>query len=153
MAFRWLSAALVAAFLLAGAPPAPVSAEDLGRVTVTGSGRSHEFSVEVASEPKERQRGLMYRRSLAPDHGMLFDFGQPQQISMWMKNTYIPLDMLFIDEAGTIVTLAERTTPFSERTIPSGAPVRYVLEINGGRAEALGIRAGDRVSGPMLPPD
>jgi len=153
MLFRWLGAAPVAALLLVAALVATAPAEVLQRVTITGPGRTHEFSVEVASEPKERARGLMYRKTLAPDHGMLFDFGQAQQISMWMKNTHISLDMLFIDEAGVISTVAERTTPFSERTIPSNAPVRYVLEINAGRADALGIRAGDTVSGPALAPN
>jgi hypothetical protein len=150
---RWLGAALVAALLLVAAPVPTASAEELQRLTITGPGGTHEFRVEVASEPKERAKGLMYRKTLAPDHGMLFDFGQPQQISMWMKNTHISLDMLFIDEAGVISTVAKRTTPFSERTIPSNAPVRYVLEINGGRADALGIHAGDQVSGPALVPD
>ena len=150
MLLRWLSAAPVAAFLLVAALVATAPADELQRLTITGPGGTHEFSIEVASEPKQRAMGLMHRRALALDHGMLFDFGQPQQISMWMKNTHISLDMLFIDEAGVINTVAKRTTPFSERTIPSNAPVRYVLEINGGRADALGIRAGDRVSSPAL---
>ena len=153
MLFRWLTAAPVAALLLVAALVATAPAEELQPLTITGPGGTHEFSVEVASEPKERARGLMYRKTLAPDHGMLFDFGQTQQISMWMKNTHISLDMLFIDDAGVISTVAKRTTPFSERTIPSNAPVRYVLEINGGRADALGIRAGDTVSGPALAPN
>jgi hypothetical protein len=153
MLFRWLAAAPVAALLLVASLVATAPAKELQPLTITGPGGTHEFSVEVASEPKERAKGLMYRKTLAPDHGMLFDFGAPQQISMWMKNTHIPLDMLFIDETGVISTVAERTTPFSERTIPSNAPVRYVLEINGGRADALGIRAGDTVSSPALAPN
>ncbi len=153
MSFRRFAAAPVAALLLLAAFIATAPAQDLQRLMIAGQSGTHELSVEVVADPKTRAKGLMYRRDLAPDHGMLFDFGQQQQISMWMKNTYIPLDMLFIDEKGIISTVAKRTTPFSERTIPSNAPVRYVLEINGGRADALGIRAGDTVSGPALAPN
>jgi uncharacterized protein len=150
---RWLSAAPLAALLLVASFATAAPADGLQLLTISGSSGAHEFSVEVASEPKARAKGLMYRKTLAPDRGMLFDFGEPQQISMWMKNTHISLDMLFIDEEGIISSIARRTTPFSERTIPSNAPVRYVLEINGGRATALGINAGDTVSSPALSPN
>ena len=150
MSLRWLSAAPVAAFFVLAALAASAPAAELKPLTITASEGVHEFAVELADEPRERSKGLMYRRSLDPDQGMLFDFGDPQPITMWMKNTYIPLDMLFIDETGTITGIAKRTTPLSERTIASDGPARYVLEINGGRADALGIRAGDTVSGPAL---
>lgn len=150
MSFCGLRAALVAAGVLFAASFGVAGAAELQPLTVTTANGQHEFAVELADEPRERSKGLMYRRSLDPDEGMLFDFGRPQPITMWMKNTYIPLDMLFIDESGTIRSIAERTTPLSERTIPSNGPARYVLEINGGRADALGIRPGDTVSGAAL---
>jgi uncharacterized membrane protein (UPF0127 family) len=144
------SAAPVAAFLLLCGLAAGAAAQELQTLTISGAGGTHEFSVEIADDPAERAKGLMYRRSLEPDRGMLFDFGTPQPISMWMKNTYIPLDMLFIEADGTVRRIAERTTPHSERSIPSNGPVRYVLEIMGGQADALGIEAGDVASGPAF---
>jgi uncharacterized membrane protein (UPF0127 family) len=87
---------------------------------------------------------------MADDAGMLFDFGRDERASFWMRNTYIPLDMLFIKADGTIESIAERTTPLSERSVPSKGPVRYVLEINGGLSDRLGIEAGDKVSGPAM---
>ena len=103
------------------------------------------FEVEVASDPASQQRGLMYRRALAPNAGMLFDFHRSGDLSFWMKDTILPLDMLFIRSDGTISTIASDTVPYSTTPIPSAEPVRAVLEINGGRARDLGIRAGDTV--------
>ncbi len=116
---------------------------------VTRGGR-HAFTVEVARNDADRAQGLMYRRSLAPDRGMLFDFGRVQPISMWMQNTYIPLDMIFIRADGTIARIAENAEPLSTRTIPSGEPVLAVLEVPGGTAARLGIRPGDRVEHPLF---
>lgn len=110
------------------------------------------FQVEIADEPQERSKGLMFRRDMAPEHGMLFDYGKEQPASFWMSNTYIPLDMIFVKADGTIESIAERTTPMSERSIRSQGPVRYVLEINGGLSDELGIEAGDKLSGPALGP-
>jgi uncharacterized membrane protein (UPF0127 family) len=92
----------------------------------------------------------MFRRSMPADRGMLFDFGKVQPISMWMQNTYIPLDMLFIRSDGTIARVAENAEPLSTRSIPSGEPVLAVLELNGGTARRLGIKAGDRVEHPLF---
>ncbi len=92
----------------------------------------------------------MFRQSLAADAGMLFDFKTPSMATMWMKNTLIPLDMLFVDEAGHIVNIAERTVPGSLATIAAAAPVRAVIELNGGTAARLGIRPGDRVVYPIF---
>jgi uncharacterized protein len=111
---------------------------------VGGSGR-HAFQVEVARNDADRAQGLMFRRNLAPDRGMLFDFVRVQPISMWMQNTYIPLDMIFIRADGTIARVAENAEPLSTRTIPSGEPVLAVLEVPGGTAARLGIKPGDRV--------
>ena len=92
----------------------------------------------------------MFRQRLPEDRGMLFDFGEPRPVSMWMKNTYIPLDMIFIRADGTIRRIAANTEPLSERTVPSSGAVRYVLEVIGGTAKKLGIEPGDKVSGPAL---
>lgn len=103
------------------------------------------FRVEVARTPAEQARGLMYRTTLAPDAGMIFPFDPPRPASFWMRNTYIPLDMLFIRADGTIAVIAANTTPLSLAPVESGEPVAAVLEIAGGRSAALGIREGDRV--------
>ena len=116
---------------------------------VSQSGR-HAFQVEIADEPGERATGLMNRYALAPDAGMLFDFGEARPIDMWMKNTYIPLDMVFIRADGTIHRVAANTVPHSLATVSSGAPVRFVLEVGGGTAARLGIRRGDRVEHRLI---
>lgn len=103
------------------------------------------FKVEMALTPEERSKGLMYRTELAPDAGMLFDFRTDQQVYMWMKNTYIPLDMVFIRSDGRIARIAADTTPLSTETISSGGAVRAVLELSAGTAKARGIAVGDRV--------
>jgi len=112
---------------------------------VTQGGQRQAFQVEVARNDADRAQGLMYRRSMPANHGMLFDFGRVQPVSMWMQNTYLPLDMLFIRPDGTIARIAANTEPLSTRTIPSGEPVLAVLELNAGTAAKLGIKAGDRV--------
>jgi uncharacterized membrane protein (UPF0127 family) len=104
----------------------------------------------VARNDADRAQGLMYRRNLAPDRGMLFDFGRVQPLSMWMRNTYIPLDMLFIRADGIIARIAENAEPLSTRTIPSGEPVLAVLEVPGGTAARLGIKPGDRIEHPLF---
>lgn len=111
----------------------------------TAGGQEHSFMVELATNTAQRMRGLMHREDLADDAGMLFIYDDTREVSMWMRNTLISLDMLFIDEKGQIVRIAKRTTPLSEKTIRSGRPVKAVLEIKGGRSEMLGIRIGDRV--------
>ena len=118
-------------------------------LTIVGGSGRHAFQVEVARNDADRAQGLMYRRSLAPDRGMLFDFARVQPISMWMQNTYIPLDMLFIRPDGTIARIAE-AEPLSERTVPSGEPVLAVLELNAGTSARLDIKAGDRVEHPLF---
>ncbi|RDD63881.1 DUF192 domain-containing protein [Ferruginivarius sediminum] len=112
---------------------------------VTADGARHGFTVELATTPRQRAQGLMYRRDLAADRGMLFVYRRPRDVSMWMKNTFIPLDMLFIDEDGRVVRIAERTVPESLQTISSGKPVLAVLELRGGSADRLGLSDGDEV--------
>lgn len=107
-------------------------------------GRLNRFTVELALTPEQRQQGLMNRQQMAADHGMLFDFGKTQSVLMWMKNTPLPLDMIFMDEGGVITHIQENATPFSEAIISSGGPVRFVLEVNGGVVRKLGISSGDK---------
>lgn len=118
---------------------------------VTASGR-HVFQVEVMRTPEQRARGLMFRRFMPADRGMLFDFEQTAPVSMWMQNTYIPLDMVFIRADGTVARIAEQTEPLSTRTIPSGEPVLSVLEVNGGVAARIGLKPGDRIEHPLFRP-
>lgn len=109
------------------------------------------LEVEYADTESERAQGLMCRTVMAPDHGMLFDFKSPTPVYFWMKNTYLPLDMVFIDQGGEIVAIAPNTTPLSEAPVGPGVPVLGVLELNAGRAEALGLRPGDRVRHRIFP--
>jgi hypothetical protein len=117
---------------------------------VTQGGQRQSFQVEVARNDADRAQGLMFRRSMAPDRGMLFDFGRTEPVSMWMQNTYLPLDMLFIRADGSIARIAANTEPLSTRTIPSGEPVLAVLELNAGTAAKLGIKPGDRIEHPLF---
>lgn len=116
----------------------------------TADGRRHDFVVEVARTPSQRAQGLMYRKSVAENAGMLFDYGRSQEVAMWMKNTFVPLDMLFIDKSGRIVNLAERAVPHSVQAISSAGEVRGVLELRGGTVSRLGVRRGDRVIHPIF---
>ena len=108
------------------------------------------FSVEMATTEEEKQTGLMYRKELADGKGMLFDFSPEQQISMWMKNTYISLDMIFIRADGRILRIAENTEPLSTRIISSGGLAKGVLEVIAGTAQKYGIQPGDRVAHPLF---
>ncbi len=125
-------------------------AAELQTLEIASKTGVHAFQVEMAITPEEKERGLMFRRELPEGHGMLFDFEVDQNVAFWMKNTYIPLDMLFIRGDGRILRIAENTEPLSERNIPSGGPVRAVLEVIGGTAKKLGIAAGDRVGGSIF---
>ena len=120
---------------------------------IATAGGPRAFSVELAKTPAELDRGLMYRRSLPAGRGMLFDFGQVQPIAMWMKNTYVALDMLFIGADGRIRRIAADAKPHSTDIIPGGDGVRYVLEVRAGTARKLGIAVGDRVSHPAIVPE
>ena len=135
----------VAAQAQTAAPSAAV--EPLEIATAGGVRR---FSVEVMRTPAELERGLMYRRYLPPDRGMLFDFGTSQPVMMWMKNTYIPLDMIFMSRDGTVTHVVRDAEPLSEHIIPSGGPAYAVLEVNGGTAARLGIAVGDKVRNALF---
>jgi uncharacterized protein len=110
----------------------------------------HVFAVELAVTDEERSRGLMYRRSVPESYGMLFDFKRDQDVTMWMHNTYVSLDMIFIQSDGRIRRIAENTETESDKIIPSGGPVRAVLEVAAGTARKLGIEPGDRVATPIF---
>lgn len=112
---------------------------------LTGDGKRHRFRVEIVSTPADRSQGLQGRRQLDPDAGMLFDFGVALPVTMWMKNTYIALDMIFIAPDGRIINIARATTPESLAVIESSGPVMAVLEVPAGTAARLGIKPGDRV--------
>ncbi len=110
----------------------------------------HVFAVELAVTDEERARGLMFRREVPEGHGMLFDFKRDQEVSMWMENTYVSLDMIFIRSDGRVARIAENTEPLSRRIISSGGPVRAVLEVVAGTARKLGIAPGDKVAHPLF---
>jgi uncharacterized membrane protein (UPF0127 family) len=141
--------ALLVPLLLFLAGRAPLGAERETLEIVSKSG-VHVFLVELAVSEEERARGLMFRRSLPEGEGMLFKFEPDQVINMWMHNTYIPLDMIFIRSDGRILRIAEHTTPQSDNIISSGGPARGVLEVIAGTAAKFGIAPGDRVAHPWF---
>jgi uncharacterized membrane protein (UPF0127 family) len=144
----WLAAVLlVTAFVVANAPVRAASFQPLEIVTKNGV---QVFSVEMATTEEEKQTGLMYRKELADGKGMLFDFNPEQEVSMWMKNTYISLDMIFIRADGRILRIAENTEPLSTKIISSQGLARGVLEVPAGTARKYGIRPGDRVAHPLF---
>jgi hypothetical protein len=141
---------LFLAFLLALSPPAIAQEAALEPLEIVAASGPHLFSVEVMRTDEQRARGLMNRRFMAQDRGMLFDFKREEPVAMWMKNTYLSLDMVFIDKSGKVVNIAENTEPLSERIIPSAGPVLAVLELNAGTARRLGLKPGDRLHHPLF---
>ena len=134
------------------APAANVPADERAQsglanvpLTIHSQNGDHRFSVEIAATPEQQERGLMFRRALPPDEGMVFPYDPPQPVGFWMKNTLIPLDMLFIGADQRVGRIAADVPPLSLDTVPSGIPVTAVLELRGGRAAELGISVGDRV--------
>ncbi|MEQ7873230.1 DUF192 domain-containing protein [Sphingomonas sp. ASV193] len=124
----------------------PAGLAEVPLTVTTAAGKTEKFTVEVAKTPAEQEKGLMFRQQMAPDHGMIFPYDPPVSAIFWMKNTYIPLDLVFVRANGTIARIEENAVPLSEDQIPAGEPIAAVLEINGGRSAQLGIKAGDRVS-------
>ena len=154
MRFRGVLLTALLAALSAGCALAPAHAETCRKAQharvepldiVSSGGKVAHFKVEVVDNEATRECGLMFRKSLAADGGMLFDFKKVEPVSFWMKNTFIPLDMLFIDQSGKVVNIYRQATPFSLNSIPSDGPVLGVLEIAGGRAQDLDINPGDKV--------
>lgn len=147
--------ALIYLSLLLAAAPAVVTSgpsTKLEPLTVESAKGEQVFSVEVVRKEQDRNRGLMFRHSMAQDHGMLFDYDPPQKIAFWMKNTFIPLDIIFVDASGRILNIAANTTPLSLERLPSDGEVRGVLEINGGLSAKLGIKPGDKVRHAIFDP-
>jgi uncharacterized membrane protein (UPF0127 family) len=147
--FARAARATVVFFLVAGGA-ASARATELQTLEIASKTGVHPFAVEMAISPDEKATGLMFRRDLPEGRGMLFDFQYDQNVAFWMKNTYISLDMIFIRADGTILRIAENTEPLSERQVPSGGPVRAVLEVIAGTAKKLGIAPGDRVAHPIF---
>lgn len=138
---------MLALLLLCLLLPAAQAQETAAIETASGT---HVFSIELADTPALRQRGLSFRQSLPADHGMLFAFAADQEVSMWMQDTYVPLDIIFILADGTVHRIARDATPFSTESIPSRGRVRAVLEIAAGGADRIGLRPGDRVRHPIF---
>jgi len=153
-AAQWAALFVVAVLLLAVSQNAVDAKPGLDRLWIVASG-GHEvpIDVEIADEPSEKALGLMFRTELSDGRGMLFPYDDPRELSMWMHNTYIPLDMLFIRSDGVIHRIEARAEPMSDRVITSDGPVSAVLELAGGAAERLGIKPGDRVRYPLFKPD
>ena len=155
---RAVLAAALACLALTPSVPVPTALAQAARaaagtvepLTIATQSGPRRFEVEVMRDDAGRSRGLMFRRTMAPDHGMLFDFERNEPVTMWMKNTYLPLDMVFIRPDGTISRIAADTEPLSTAIIPSGGPVVAVLELNAGTAAKLGIKPGDRIAHPMF---
>jgi uncharacterized membrane protein (UPF0127 family) len=144
----WIIAvAAVTLFAFAAPRTQAASVQPLEIVTKNGV---QVFSVEMATTEQEKETGLMYRKELADGKGMLFDFSPEQEVSMWMKNTYIPLDMIFIRSDGRILRIAENTEPLSTKIIASGGLAKGVLEVIAGTAKKYGIEPGDRVGHPLF---
>jgi uncharacterized membrane protein (UPF0127 family) len=139
--------------LLALLPAMPAEALEsftTSELTIVTASGPQKFTVEMALTPSQMEQGLMFRRALAPNAGMLFDFKEPTITAMWMKNTWIPLDMLFADQYGRIVDIHERAVPESLDTIAPKVPARIVIELNGGTIARLGIRIGDKIVHPIF---
>ena len=144
------AATLLFAACVAFCAVAPAQAGGQATLEIVSKTGVHAFTVELATDDAERSRGLMFRKELPEGRGMLFDFERDQPVAFWMHNTYISLDMIFIRGDGSILRIAENTEPLSDRLVPSGGPVRAVLEVIAGTARKLGIAPGDRVETPVL---
>jgi uncharacterized membrane protein (UPF0127 family) len=147
-AFR--AGGLLLALVIAALPLAACS--DEGKAVLHTATGDFTFNVEVADTPESRAQGLMYRQELAPDAGMLFDFKEMRQTAFWMQNTFIPLDMIFIDAGGEVKTIHVNARPQDPTSIPSEVPVQFVLEIPGGRSVEIGLKAGDRFEHDRIKP-
>jgi uncharacterized protein len=145
-----LLAGAIAGSLFTFSARAQLQRFETSALTIVSATGPHRFTVEVAETPAQMEQGLMFRKTMAPDAGMLFDYKTPTLATMWMRNTLIPLDMLFVDSQGRIVNIQERAVPQSLDVISAAAPVRAVIELNGGTAARLGIGPGDRVQHPIF---
>lgn len=157
---RLCVAAAIAAMLVVPACSAGTSAPDTAggplivwqttTLTVVTAKGPQTFKVEIADDDARRERGLMYRTSMASDAGMIFDYGAERNVAMWMKNTILSLDMVFIKSDGSVFSIARSAVPYSEEIIRSGGPVQAVLELNAGAADRIGLKSGDIVRHAMF---
>ncbi len=138
-------------FLLLAAGATDAIALPIETIVIDSQKGPQKFRVEVASDQKSKEQGLMFRRYLPSNAGMIFTFSKPEMVIFWMKNTFIPLDILFVRPDGKVSSIAANAEPLSLKSIPSDEPVLAVIELNGGRARALGIKPGDRVHAPTPP--
>lgn len=150
-----IKGALVALFFILAAPAFGQQQQQMSfdrepLVVQTASGKVLNFTVEIASTDEQRQYGLMYRKQMPEDAGMLFDFGQSRRVTMWMENTILPLDMLFIDSKGVVRHIQENAVPYSEDIIDSMGAVKYVVELNAGVVKKLGIKVGDKAASATI---
>ena len=153
-------AAVVLAFVVAAcapasgleAAPARITGLPTERVRIVSDRGAADFVMEIAADEASRQQGLMYRRKMAPDRGMIFEFFQPQPLQFWMRNTRIPLDIIFVGQDARIRQIVKRARPFDETSVPQSGAVtaRAVVEINGGLADKLGIKPGDLVQDEVV---
>ncbi len=132
---------------------AAVAGCDVETVSVRGDFGTAQFTVTVADDPDERAQGLMFVENMASMEGMLFVYERPQRVSFWMRNTLIPLDMIFVDASGVVRNIHPMAQPLDETTIFGGDAIQFVLEINGGMADQLGLEVGDAVQHPSLGSD
>jgi uncharacterized membrane protein (UPF0127 family) len=147
-----LWAALAFSVFLGASGGVPAQGGELDSLEIVTSTGRHSFQVEIANNDATREHGLMDRRYMAADHGMLFEFDRDEPVAFWMKNTYIPLDMVFIAPSGVVTHIAANAEPLSERVIPSGGPSVAVLELDGGTAASIGLEVGDKVRHPFFKP-
>lgn len=160
LGLKLLKSAVVALFLVGAAAPSSVAAQTMSQQSmafdsqplsiVSAKGETHKFTVELALTPPQLEFGLMYRSKMPADHGMLFDFGTSRPVMMWMKNTQLSLDMLFLDKTGVVTHIQENAVPYSEAIISSNGPVAYVIELNGGIVKKLGLSVGDKVKSATI---
>jgi uncharacterized protein len=150
MSRRSLVLSLLLAFMSVVVAVRGTAAADGGTLEIVSKSGVHVFAIEMAVTDEERARGLMFRRELPEGQGMLFDFKRDQDVSMWMENTYVSLDMIFIRADGRIARIAENTEPLSRKIISSGGQVRAVLEVVAGTAKKMGIAPGDKVAHSMF---
>ena len=147
-AAHWIRSAIAALFFILAVPALsqqPITFDKEPLIIQTASGKRLNFIVEIADTNEQRQRGLMYRKDMAEDAGMIFDFGVSRRVQMWMENTILPLDMLFVDSTGTIRNIKQNAVPYSEDIIDSMTEVKYVIELNAGVTAKLGIKPCDKV--------
>jgi uncharacterized protein len=148
--FRLRPAGAILAVSMLFAPVALLAQAAHNKLTILTAGGARVFEVDVMRSQADLEKGLMFRKSIPADYGMLFDFQREQTIMMWMKNTFIPLDMIFMDKTGQVVGIIANAAPMSEKILTVAAPTDAVLELRGGTAARIGLKLGDKVRDPIF---